>query len=89
MAKQYLIDIQVEPNKQHLPLKIAQNFTVQWADLGYFGRTNVPIGIYVKEKHSTLHKRVSSVKVGSIAEYFTLNSTQFSRATFDIFSCIN
>ena len=47
------------------------------------------IGIYVKEKHSTLHKTVSSVKVGSIAEYFTLNSTQFSRTTVDIFSCIN
>ena len=49
-----------ESNKQTLPLKIAQNYTVQWAEfLGYCGSTYMPIGIYAQEKNTQPYKKVS------------------------------
>ena len=64
-----------KPNKQHLPLEITQNFTVQWADFWRLWQ----IGIHAK-KHSTLQKARLSIELTQYwewAEYNTLNFAQF------------
>ena len=54
--------IDVLPNKQHLPLEITQNFTVQWAEFGRLWQ----IGIHAKKTTLNLTKSKTLDRVDSI-----------------------
>ena len=61
MGKQYPILDNLYTNKQHLPLEITQNFTVQWADFWRLWQ----IGIHAK-KTLNLTKSKTLDRVDSI-----------------------
>ena len=51
------------PNKQHLPLKITQNFTVQWAEFWATLADPTCRSEFMLKKHSTLQKVRLSIEL--------------------------